>query len=375
MKLTAKVKLQPTEEQHQSLIDTLHRANGACNYINEVAWSERLFNKFGLQKIVYNDVKDTFGLSAQATIRCISKVTDAYKLDKKTKRTFREDGSIAYDRRILSWKIDQQIVSIWTVDGRAKIPFQCGERAKELLQHQRGESDLCLIDGNFYLFTTCDVDEPEPSDVDEFLGVDLGIKNIAADSDGNTYSGGHVNNLRKRHAKIRQRLQSKGTKSAKRLLRKRKRKEKRFAKNENHRIAKEIVERAKDTGRGIALEELTGIRGRVTVRKSQRRRHHSWSFHDLRSKIEYKAKLHGVPVVAVDPRNTSRTCPCCGCVDKRNRKTQELFSCVSCGYFSNADTNAAINIGRRAAVRQPNVSVLSNGYSQPTLFVVPGTSP
>lgn len=375
MKLTAKVKLQPTEEQHQSLIDTLNRANAACNYISDTAWTNRTFGKFDLQKIVYTDVKETFGLSAQVTIRCISKVTDAYKLDKKTKRTFREDGSIAYDLRILSWKIDQQTVSIWTVDGRQKMPFQCGERAKDLLQHQRGESDLCLIDGTFYLFTTCDIDEPEPSDVDEFLGVDFGIKNIAADGDGNTYSGSHVNNLRNRHAKLRSKLQSKGTKSARRLLKKRKRKEKRFASDVNHRISKELVERAKDTGRGIAIEELTGIRDRVTVRKAQRRQHHSWTFHDLRMKIEYKAKLHGVPVVAVDPRNTSRTCPCCGCVDKRNRKTQEKFLCVSCGYFANADTNAAINIGRRAAVRQPNVSVLSNGYSQPTLFVVPGTSP
>jgi transposase len=85
----------------------------------------------------------------------------------------------------------------------------------------------------------------------------------------------------------------------------------------------------------------------------------SWSFHDLRAKIEYKAQLHGVLVLLVDPRDTSRTCPLCGCVDKANRKDQALFLCVSCAYFANTDTNAAVNIGRRAVVNRPYVPVSS----------------
>jgi IS605 OrfB family transposase len=150
-------------------------------------------------------------------------------------------------------------------------------------------------------------------------------------------------------------LQSKGTKSAKRLLKKRRQKERRFARQENHRIAKELVQRAKDTGRGIALEDLQGIRERVTVRKSQRRQHHVWSFFDLRQKIAYKAERAGIPLVLVDPRNTSRTCPQCGHVDRANRKSQSLFSCGSCGYSGHADHIAAVNISR-VAVNQPDVS-------------------
>jgi putative transposase len=95
------------------------------------------------------------------------------------------------------------------------------------------------------------------------------------------FSGSHLNNLRKRHLKLRQRLQKKGTQSAKRLLRKRRQIESRFARDVNHRIAKKLVRRAQDTGRGIALEDLKGIRERVTVKKSQRRQHHSWAFHQL----------------------------------------------------------------------------------------------
>ena len=71
--------------------------------------------------------------------------------------------------------------------------------------------------------------------------------------------------FRKRQSKLRGKLQAKGTKAAKRLLVKRSRKERRFATNINHTIAKSIVAKAKDTGRGIALEELSGIRDRITA--------------------------------------------------------------------------------------------------------------
>lgn len=356
MQLTAKVKLTPTEAQADSLKRTLETANSACNFISDTAWANRVFGKFQVQKLVYHEVKATFELTAQLIIRCIAKVADAYKLDKKVKREFQPLGSIAFDSRILTWKLDKNEISIWTVDGRQKINFFAHDRAKELLGGDRGESDLCLIDGEFYLFTSCEVNEPTPKDVDDFLGVDLGIANIASDSDGKQYAGNKVNSLRKRHAKLRAKLQSKGTKSAKRLLKKRSRKEKRFAKDVNHQIAKQIVVSAKDTNRGIALEDLTGIRERVTVKKAQRRQHSAWSFHDLRSKIEYKAQLYGVHFVVVDPRNTSKGCSACGCIDSRNRPNQVTFLCVSCGHSANADTNAALNIRGRATVNWPNVS-------------------
>jgi len=356
MNLTAKIKLQPTPEQTNALRRTLEVANTACDYISERAWQEKTFRQFDLHKLVYYDVRQRFSLSAQMTVRCIAKVADAYKLDRKTKRTFRRQGAIAYDRRILRWKPDKREVSIWTVAGRQTIPFASGEHQDNLLQNQKGESDLALIDGTFYLLATCQAETPQPIQAQQALGVDLGIVNIATDSDGQIYSGGQVNGLRKRHAKLRARLQSKGTKSAKRLLKKRSRKERRFAQDVNHVIAKRIVEKAEDTGRAIGLEDLSGIRDRITVRKRQRRQHHSWAFYDLRQKIEYKAALAGVPVILVDPRNTSRTCPICSCVDKRNRPNQHTFSCVQCGFSGHADTIAAVNIGRRAVVNQPDVS-------------------
>jgi putative transposase len=355
MKLTAKVKLIPTETQADSLKRTLETANTACNHISDLAWDAKQFGQFQIHKLAYYEIKAALDLSAQLIVRCIAKVCDAYKLDKKTKRTFKPLGSIPYDLRILSWKMDKSIVSIWTVDGREKIPFVCGDYHRARLVNQRGESDLCLIDGNFYLFTTCDIDEPTIDDIDDFLGVDMGVANIAVDSDKTIHQGKSVKKVRYRHRTRRTKLQMRGTQSARRRLRKLLGKERRFATWTNHNISKEIVAKAKDTDRGIAIEELGGIRDRVTVRRSQRATLSSWSFAQLRSFIEYKAKRAGVKVVAVEPRNTSRTCPCCGHVDKANRKTQDKFLCVDCGFSGLADYIAAVNIRSRAVVNRPDI--------------------
>jgi len=104
------------------------------------------------------------------------------------------------------------------------------------------------------------------------------------------------------------------------------------------------VRTAQCTKRGLALEDLEGIRSRIKARRSQRRILHSWSFNQLRQFVAYKAALAGVRVVYVDPCNTSRTCPACGLVDARNRPTQARFECVSCGLAGLADTIAAENI-------------------------------
>lgn len=347
MKLTAKVKLTPTPEQDALLRKTLVTANRACNWMSDKAWAAKTFSQFKLHKIVYHEARTKFDLTAQVVVRLISKVADAYKLDHKTKRKFKDTGAFAYDERILNWHPTDQTVSIWCFGGRQTIPYAAGPRQLELLAHQKGQSDLALVDGKFYLFATCDIDEPKPIDVSDVLGVDLGVTNIAADSDGAVYSSALVNGLRHRHRRLRTKLQTKGTHAAKRLLRKRSGKEARFALNINHTISKRLVAKAKDTGRGIALEDLGGIHDRLTVRKAQRATLHSWSFSQLRLFIEYKAVKAGLTVVAVDPRNTSRTCPRCGCIDKANRPSQSKFSCVSCGFSGLADTIAATNIAVR----------------------------
>jgi len=356
---TIKVKLYTDSEQHDKLLRTMKCFNQACNEISNIAFENKTFGKVGIQKICYYDIRDKYNLSAQMTVRAIGKVAESYK-NKATRNnlhTFKETGAIIYDQRILSFKgLDK--VSILTLDGRILVQLAVCDYYNNATHGVRvaGQVDLILQNNNFYLLVVVDIpDDPEYKPKD-YIGVDLGVKNIATDSTGDNYSGDQVNGLRKRHRKLRKKLQSKGTKSAKRLLKKRSKKEHRFAKDVNHRISKELVEKAKGTQSGIALEDLKGIRDRVTVRKSQRAQHSSWSFYQLRQFIEYKAILSGVPVILVDPRNTSRTCISCRYIDKKNRVSRDYFCCQSCGYAGPADNIAAENI-RRAAVNQPDAGV------------------
>jgi len=370
VKITAQLKLQPTPEQALLLMQTLERANAACTFISQVAWDSRTFGKFPLQKRCYASVREQFGLGAQMVIRCIAKVADAYKRDREVQRSFRPTSAIAYDDRILSYALPDSSVSIWTLDKRQSIPFVCGARQRALLASQHGETDLAFVRGQWYLFAVCDADAPDPIDVEGVLGIDMGVTNIAVDSDGETHSGNAIKNVRYRHRRLRTKLQKKGTKSSRRRLRILSGQEQRFAKDVNHVLSKRMVAKAKRTKRAIAVEDLTHIRTRVRARRSQRATLHSWAFAQLRAFIGYKAHVSGVPVHAVDPRNTSRTCPQCGGIDKANRTTQAVFVCTACGFAGPADVIAAGNIARRARVGAPYVSDADTALSG-----APGTSP
>ncbi len=171
---------------------------------------------------------------------------------------------------MLSWRPDVRTVSIWTTGGRLKQVAYTGsaDQLKTVAGQQVGESDLVHRDGRWFLYATVEVPEPGGFMTRAgSLGVDLGIANIAYDSDGNRYAGGRLNGYRRRQQRLRRRLQVKNTTSARRLLARRRRKEARHAANINHIIAKTIVTEAARTGRGIAVEKLTGIRDRVRLRK------------------------------------------------------------------------------------------------------------
>lgn len=347
MNLTMQVKLLPSPEQVSALLATMQRFNAACDALAIVAFKHRCANKVELQKLSYADIRRDFSLSAQMTIRAIAKVCEVYKRDKSIQPKFRPQGAIVYDQRILSWKGSDR-VSILTLVGREIMPWVTGAYQQARMARVRGQADLVYRGGKFFLFVIVDVGDVPPGDPAEYLGIDLGHRNIAADSDGDTFCGAMNSSLRSRHARLRRNLQAKGTKSAKRLLRARRRKEARFAFDLNHRISKAIVRKACDTGRGIGIEDLTRIRERTTVRKPQRRAHHSWAFAQLRAFLAYKSALAGIPLVAVNPRYTSQTCPACGCIDRKNRPTRDRFQCISCGHAGPSDTTAARNIARRA---------------------------
>ena len=344
MKIVTQIQAQP--EDRQGLLLLMVRFNQACNYASEIAYHEGLFHWLPLQRRVYHELRLRFNVSAAEATVIVRKVAYAYSDKSRRNRlaTFQSRGAITLFRHVY---YDDQTVRFYGIRSAYVA------RAGVVLPKHPKEGTLSYRDGKFFIHQVIEVSEPPIAEPRGYLGCDLGIVNILADNVGEAYSSGQLNGLRHRHFKLRQRLGSKGTRSAKRLLRKRRWKEGRFGRDVNHCISKKVVTKAKTASLGIALENLTGIREHVKVRKAQRRQHHSWSFNQLRQFIEYKAKLAGVKVVLVDPRNTSRECPACGYTDKRNRPTQAEFRCLECGFSGSADIVAATNISRRVAGNQP----------------------
>jgi putative transposase len=288
VKIVVQVRLLPDAGQAPALESALRAVNEAADLVSAVAFARRVFREYALRRHVYGDLKDR-GLGAQAAQHVIKKTCHAYKTlqgniragnlgNPGSKRrvkaeskpiTFRPDAAQPYDDRCLSWQLDTRTVSIWTTSGRLRgVRFACSADAlMTLALYRHGESDLVHRDGRWFLMATCDVPEARQYEPDGFLGIDLGIANIATTSDGEIMAGRTVNRYRRRQLSLRRKLQAKGTKSAKRLLKKRARKEARFARDINHCIAKKIVTEAERTSRGIALEDLTGIRERARLRK------------------------------------------------------------------------------------------------------------
>ncbi|MGW7365700.1 RNA-guided endonuclease InsQ/TnpB family protein [Streptomyces sp. NPDC054841] len=369
MKLVVRVKLVPTPEQAAALEATLRMCNEAANWLSSQGFMRQVTSRKALQAFGYAPLRAR-GLSAQPALHVLRKVADAYttlkanlragKLGKPGGRrhtkaatkpvVFRRDAAQPFDDRCLSWRLDASTVSIWTVAGRLKGVAFTGQtdQLDVLRRYRQGESDLLRQGGQWYLIATCEVPEPGLNTAPAgFVGVDLGIANIATASTGRRYSGRRLNRRRAQDLKLRSKLQRKGSKSAKRRAKRHAGKERRRARDINHKISKCIVAEAKRTGCGIAQEDLTGIRERVRLRKPQRAKLHSWAFHQLGSFIAYKAKRAGVPVVYVDPAYTSQECSQCHHIDTRNRPAQAVFACRSCGFVEHADLNSSHNIGQR----------------------------
>lgn len=355
MKLTANIKLNCNKEQHQKLLDTLIACNNACNYVSEFAFQNKIFNQFKLHKAVYYVIRERFNLSAEMTVRCIAKVAHSYKLSKKTQIKFKKYATQPFNQRIFRF-MENDCVSILTLTGREKIPFQCGEYQRQLLQIQTGEVKLFYIKKQFYIICPCNVNEEQIQEAKGILGIDLGIVNIAVDSEGTFYSGRDVEIYRKKMLNRRKNLQKKGTKAAKRKLKTISKKQQRFQRDKNHCISKAIVEKAKRLHYFIKLEDLQGIKDSVKANKSTRPKIANWGFYQLKSFIQYKAKIKGVPVELIDPTNTSRTCPKCQYVSKSNRRTQAIFKCKQCSFEANADLVASWNIRDKAVVNRPMVA-------------------
>lgn len=354
---TVKCKLQVNSEQSSVLFETLNRFASACNDILQVSIENKTTNKVRLQHLCYYQIKEQYGLVANLVIRAIARVAEASKKKRKGKkpRIFKPT-SMNLDARTFSFIEKREQVSISTIGGRLKLNLLIGNFQRGLLVDQKPTSatlhyNRCTKE--FYINFAVNREVPFPPNNGKAIGVDRGIYNLATTSNGLKFSGRQAMHMRKHYSKLRQSLQKKGTKGAKRLLKRLSGKEQRVMRDINHRISKVIVQNC-NPGNVIVMEDLKYIRDRIRVARKQRQIQHSWAFGQLGDFVEYKANEKGVVVAYVDPRHTSQRCPICGHISKNNRH-KHLFRCKSCGYTANADINAAVNI------RQVYLNTLADG--------------
>jgi IS605 OrfB family transposase len=333
----------------------------AATWIARVCWDENITNSNTAHHRVYGETRRRFGLGAQLTVCARAKAMEAIKAVRRkggdTCPTFGRQGSVRYDARTYHL-LPLDDVTLNTLHGRVVCRLQPGPHQRAMLLDETwtiGGGELVQRRGVWYLHLVQHAPLPQEAAPTGYLGVDLGIKNIATDSTGESFTGAPVTKTWQRRFAHRRSLQTKNTRRARARLRTIARREARFQRDINHIVSKALVSKAAASCKALALEDLAGIRQRVHVRHEQRRQHSAWAFYQLRVFVAYKARATSVRVVYVDPRNTSRTCSVCGFCDKRNRPDQAHFRCLQCGFAAPADYNGALNIAQRAAVNRPIV--------------------
>ena len=369
--ITAKLKLQTTPEQFKALRQTQLAYRDALNHVSRFAFEHgKTSNHEKLHKGNYRDIRELFGLPSEMTANVIRQVEVTYKglwtklrkniehrRAKITKKRFRGldrppryvSPTVTYNYKYdYSFKPEQQ-VSIRTLQGRIVIPFEGYGPHVALIQHGatikagRLWYDKQRKRFNLLVCLEREIADATPEEQQAFLGVDVGQRYLAVTAavteESQFFSGKTARARADHYARLKKRLQRKGTRAAKRRLVDMSGRERRLKLNTNHVIAKRIVDRHPHTL--IGLEDLTGIRERTRRRKHRRKvdkvqpmspkaaranRHASnWAFAELQNIIAYKAALSNSMAVKVDADFTSQACPMCGYKDKKNRPQKGLL--------------------------------------------------
>lgn len=355
-------------ESHPALAATLEEASKAHRVISEIAFANKVYARYSLQRLSYEAVRNETSLTAQMTCSAIRKVSGAYKSMKSNNKWLPDEpavfskrcldlegGSRGRDFRIYP---EKGIVSISTVEGRKKLAYRCGDFQSGYLESPEWRIQAAKLiykrrrKGYRYELHVCVVREAPESRAGGILGVDTGRRYLAVATTGNDaafFSAGHLKPTKEHFRRIRGKLKSKGTRSSTRTFIRVSGREARLTRQFHHGAAKSLVQLALASKCGaIALERLGGIRQRTRARGRKGRYHHgTWAYAQFLGILRYKAQAAGLEVIEVDPANTSRACSECACVDKASRKGLS-FVCTQCRHSSHADLNAARNIRLRA---------------------------
>ena len=241
-----------------------------------------------------------------------------------------------------SCSIKENTIKFTTIKGRIEVPFL---RYPFANKKWKNISTTCELQYKYskdewYIIVFLNIEPQQVKSENKVLGIDRGCKHIAVLSNNKFFNSKELLRVKNKYNYLRKKLQSKGTKSSKRLLRRLSGKENRFTRDVNHQISKQIVNLPFDT---FVLEKLN-IKLKKKNGKEFNKILSNWSWKQLETFLSYKAELSGKKVCFVDARYTSQKCSICGYTAKSNRKSQSLFTCKRCSLTLNADINASRNI-------------------------------
>jgi putative transposase len=356
MQRTIRIQLHPAPRQADALAETSRQFTSAFNQVVRLGWDANVCNATKLHYLTYYQIKTDHptlvsDLIVQARMKAAEALRSAFTLRKQQRQASMPQSAACPPRYNLhTYRLDweSQTVRMSTTAGRLTIRFSVLDYAQKYAGHPVATADLIEDDGAWWLHVVLTVPAPDVESTDQVIGVDLGINRPAVTSNNCFLGKKRWKAVEGRYFKLTRALQKRGTKSAKRHLRKAKRRRARCRRDADHVLSKQIVE-AIEPGGTIVLENLKDIRKRMQAkRRSQtKRRMHSWPFLSLKAKVMYKAEERGCTVVVVDPRHTSQRCSCCGHTARNNRRSQSDFWCRRCGLRLNADLNAARNIAAK----------------------------
>lgn len=346
MNRTIKIKLQLSEADVQSLRETQKIVASCFNDHIEWSFGKKSWSKMTAHKDLYFSQREKHpqlpSAMLQSTRDTALESVKALKFKFRPKKS--ENSGIRYDKRLFSLRGEQLTLS--SINGRIKSIIQFPEWCSEIVKEGKVQGlQLCWDKkrAQFCANIVFSLFNVKPKTDGTVVGLDRGLINLVTSSESEIFGGKSVRKSQRKFLFLRKRLSTKGTRSAKRLLKKLSGKEQRFSREVNHIIAKKLASRSEV--KTYVIEDLTAIRRQKRGRKMNKLLH-SWAFKQFESFLAYKCEAKGISIEVVSAAYTSQKCSCCGNILKSNRQGGR-YSCKKCGYSGHADINAACNIRDR----------------------------
>lgn len=308
----------------------------------EYGFKNKTHNTKILHHSTYRKVRDSIPtLNCNLVETARDQAKDMLKRTKFRVLPKRKRLQIRYDQRTFKFYPDKGMISLSTCHGRKKVNVKVYDYCKQYLYGWFSNAQLIIRKDKIFMNIQSKLPDIKQKLGNKILGIDRGITNIVTCSDNTFYNSKHMRKVKGNFQYLRTKLQSVGTRSARRKLKQLSGRERRFTLNLNHKLAKEIASKDYD----VFVVEKLDIKTRWGKGRVFNKKLGNWSYSEFLTFLRYKAENLGKTVVEINPRYTSQQCSKCGFISRGNRHKSK-FKCLECGFELNADLNAARNIGQ-----------------------------